>query len=153
MMVASMAVTSMTFNDSTIFWKCLNGIRTLWIYVRNWFWNQLIKMFTWQCCCCFGDVLNFNKSRSYDADDDDGSSNINARADSIDCGRRLCTNDDTLLVRWVIVDDDDVGDEVTIDVDTLGFCNSFIRFNKWYDIKLPWEYHWKSILIDVVRCH
>lgn len=62
-------------------------------------------------------MLNFSKSRSYDVD---GSSNIKARADSMDCGRRLCTSDDTLFVRCVIVEDD-VGGEDTIDVDTLDF--------------------------------
>lgn len=57
-----------------------------------------------------GDVLNFNKSRSYDIAA--GSSNINARADdNMDCGRRLCTNDDTLFVRCVIVVDVDGDDD------------------------------------------
>lgn len=62
-------------------------------------------------------MLNFNESRSYDRPDD-GSSNIKARADNIDCGRRLCTKDDTLFVRCVIPEDDDDDDDV---VGTLGF--------------------------------
>lgn len=57
-------------------------------------------------------MLNFNKSRSYDVVAIAGSSNINARADdSMDCGRRLCTNDDTLFVRCVIVVDVDGDDD------------------------------------------
>lgn len=77
-------------------------------------------------------MLNFNKSRSYDAADVAGSSNINARADSMDFGRKLCTNDDTLFVRCVIVAADVDGDDdiivvavaavaVAVVVNALGF--------------------------------
>lgn len=78
---------------------------------------------------CFGDVPNFNKSRSND-DVDDGSSNIRARADSIDCGRRLLTSDGTLFVRCVIVVDDDDGDDVTFVVDMLGYYTLIYRKEK-----------------------
>lgn len=77
---------------------------------------KLISVTWWWCCCCFGDVLNFNKSRSYDVPDVVGSSNINARADSMDFGRKLCANDDTLFVRCVIVVDVDGDDGVIVAV-------------------------------------
>lgn len=74
------------------------------------------------CCCCFGDVLNFNESRSYKDCVNVGSSNINARADNIDCGLRLVISEETLFVRCVIVVEG-VGDgDAFAFCDVDGFC-------------------------------
>lgn len=90
-------------------------------------------------------MLNFNKSRSND-DVDDGSSNIRARADSIDCGRRLLTSDGTLFVRCVIVVDDDVGDDVTTVVDTLGFFTLIHRQQKLIITQNGSKLRWNSVI-------
>lgn len=64
-------------------------------------------------------MLNFNESRSHELDA--FSSNINALAESIDCGLRLFMCDETLFCRCVIMADV-VGFDDAITLDVLGLC-------------------------------